>query len=83
MKQDKFQIIINKIRQNQKERLDIFKSLPLSQQAQICLALSKHIAYNLLSAISDEEIALILGHLDPDEATDIIQLFSEERQKNF
>ncbi|MFA5387573.1 MAG: magnesium transporter [Candidatus Paceibacterota bacterium] len=81
MKPDNFQAIVNKIRQRPEERSEVFRNLPLGQRAQVCMALSKYITYNLLSAIPDEEIAAILEHLDPDEATDILQLFSEERQK--
>jgi len=80
MKLDNFQTAINKIRQRPEERLAIFRSLSLSQQAQACLVLSKYLAYDLLSAISNKDVAAILEHLDPDEATDILQLFSKEKQ---
>jgi magnesium transporter len=82
MKVDNFQIAVNKIRQRPKERLAIFKSLPPNQQAQACLGMSKYLAYDILSAISNEEIVTILEHLDPDEITDILQLFSKEKQEH-
>jgi magnesium transporter len=80
MKLDNFQIALNKIRQRPEERLAIFRSLPLNQQAQSCLALSKYLVYSLLSNISNNDLAAILEHLDPDEATDVLQLFSREKQ---
>ena len=81
MKLDNFQIAVNKMRRSPKERSDIFRSLSLSQQAQACLILSKYLAYDLLSGIENKDVAAILEHLDPDEATDILQLFSKEKQE--
>ncbi|MFA5249527.1 MAG: CBS domain-containing protein [Candidatus Paceibacterota bacterium] len=69
------------MKRNPEERFSIFRSLPLNQQAQACLVLSKYLAYDLLSGIANKDVAAILEHLDPDEATDILQLFSQERQE--
>jgi len=80
-KLDDFGMVINQIRQRPKERLAIFKALSLSQQAQACLGLSKYLVYDILSAIPDKDVVLILEYLDPDEITDILQLFSTKKRE--
>ena len=77
---NKFQLITRQIRTKPRSRLSVFKNLPSGQQAQLCLILSKHLTYDLLSRLNDLEIAAILENLDPDEATDIIQLFPRKKQ---
>lgn len=77
---NKFQLIIRQIRTKPRSRLPLFKSLPAGQQAQLCLILSKHLTYELLSRLDDLEVAAILENLDPDEATDIVQLFPQKKQ---
>lgn len=72
---NKLQATIKAIRTKPKTRLAVFKNLLPAQQAQICLILSKHLVYDLLTRLEDLEIAAILENLDPDEATDILQLF--------
>ncbi len=77
---NKFQAIIRQIRTTPRARIFLFKSLPPAQQAQACLILSKHLVYDLLNRMDDLEIAAILENLDPDEATDILQLFPKNKQ---
>ena len=72
---NKLQATIKAIRTKPKTRLAVFKNLLPAQQAQICLILSKHLVYDILSRLDDLEVAAILENLDPDEATDILQLF--------
>ncbi|MCU0653525.1 MAG: magnesium transporter [Candidatus Pacebacteria bacterium] len=62
-------------------RREIFRELPPNLQAQACLILSKHVVYELLSKMTNADVAEMLAHLDPDEATDVLQLFSTEKQK--
>ncbi len=77
---NKFQATIRQIRTTPRARISLFKSLPPAQQAQACLILSKHLVYDLLNRMDDLEIAAILENLDPDEATDILQLFPKNKQ---
>ncbi len=77
---NKLQATVKAIRTQSKTRLAVFKNLLPAQQAQICLILSKHLVYDLLSRLDDLEIAAILENLDPDEATDILQLFPASKR---
>jgi magnesium transporter len=81
MKTDNIQTAIHKIRQQPARRREIFRELPPNLQAQACLILSKHVVYELLSKMTNADVAEMLAHLDPDEATDVLQLFSTEKQK--
>jgi Mg/Co/Ni transporter MgtE (contains CBS domain) len=80
---NKLQATIKAIRTKPKTRLAVFKNLLPAQQAQICLILSKHLVYDILSRLDDLEVAAILENLDPDEATDILQLFPAAKRPIF
>lgn len=74
---------IHDIRFKPKERVEIFKALPSAMQARVCLLVSKHLAYDLLVHLPNQQIATVLEHLDPDETTDVIQLFPKRTQHKF
>ncbi len=71
--------IIHKISFKPKERLDIFQSLPESSQADVILRLTKHMQYEILSKLKDDEIINLAGYLDPDELTDVLQLLPAKK----
>ena len=48
--------IIHKISFKPKERMEIFQSLPYSSQADVILHLTKHMQYEILSKLKDDEI---------------------------
>ena len=75
------QKIINKILSQPQKRREIFYNQPLKIQAQIILKLTRHIQYDILQDTSNEKIADLLENMDSDEATDVIQLFTPEKQK--
>lgn len=64
-----------------KKRLQLFSSLSLGKQAILLPKLSKRIRTTIINALPDRELITILEHLDPDEATDILQLLPLRRQK--
>lgn len=71
---------IRTIQANPGTRGALFQKLPPNEQARIALLVPKRLAYELLSALSDNELVLVAEHLDSDEATDILQLFPEEKR---
>lgn len=76
----KFNILIREIRKNPGRGASFFNQMSVPQQAQACLSLGRHVVYDILSKIPDSKIIPILQYLDPDEATDLIQLFHKRKQ---
>jgi len=75
MENKDLQSTIHEISFYSKEREKIFRALDLADQAEIIPRLSKHIRYDVLVRLPKEELIGLLEYLDPDEATDLIQLF--------
>jgi len=73
--------IIRDITYSPKERAQIFSELELDRQPAILLRLSKHVQTQLLSAIEKDTLLYVLEHLDPDDATDMLQLLPSRKQK--
>ena len=66
--------VINDITRKPQQRQEIFRDLSIKQKADVILGLSKHLQSEIILKLKKEEIGKILGHLDTDEATDILQL---------
>ncbi len=66
---------------NPEKRIEIFKKMDPADQVQACLTLNKYIIYGLLSNLTEEELSALIEFAEPDEATDILQLFAKEKQK--
>ena len=64
-----------------KKRMGIFNSLNLQQKSETIKHLSKYVQKELATKLSDAELVEIVERLDPDEATDILQLLPEHRSK--
>lgn len=62
-------------------RIFLFKGLEPTRQGFILLMLSTRIQKEILSNLSDEEIIALLNPLDPEKATDILQLLPPSRTK--
>lgn len=65
-----------------KERMGLFLGLDPARRAAVLLRLTRHIQHDIVNRVPDDQLLATLDHLDPDEATDIIQLLSQRRQKN-
>lgn len=76
------QQIINALLFYPRRRVELFLSLPLQERRSILLRLSNHVRHDLAEKLPDSELVATLEQLDPDEATDIIQLLPEPRRKN-
>ncbi len=81
MKQNNLYNTIHKISFAGIKRLNLFRELPIPEQAQTLLHLTKHIQVDLMLLLKDGELIQIFEHLDPDEITDLVQLLPLKRQK--
>lgn len=64
-----------------KERISIFKGIEAQRQGYVLLKLSTRVQKDVLSKLSDDEILVLLNPLDPDNATDIIQILHDTRSR--
>jgi magnesium transporter len=74
--------IIKAISYSSANRAENFLSLKSPEQIEVILLLSKHVQLQLLKDITDQDLIRLINHLDPNDATDIIQLLPSTRQKD-
>src|SRR3989338_4718439 len=74
--------LIHELSFDRANRKNLFLGLSEEQRGYTLLQLSKHIQFELISSLSDEELIKTLEQLDPDEATDVVQLLPKSRAKN-
>lgn len=63
------------------KRLELLSAQSAAIQASLISALSPHIQRQITSKLDQESLVAILEHLDPDHATDILQLLPAKTQK--
>lgn len=73
--------LVRQITYQSKNRATLFLKLEQSQQAAVLLRLSKHVQSQLIMSLNKEAILPVLEHLDPDDATDIMQILPKRKQK--
>ena len=73
--------IVHNISFNLKKRTEIFLSLPVEIRPLVLLHLRKSVLCDLISQLPNKELINALEKLDPDKATDIIQVFPQKQQK--
>lgn len=81
MKNKEINKLVRTISYDFKYRHEKFSQLDVDLQAVVILKLTRHVQYQLLKKLDDNQIANILEHLDPDEATDLIQILGKKRQE--
>jgi magnesium transporter len=64
-----------------RNRSKLFLELEVRQRAVVLMKLSKYVRQQLLKKITDEDIIDTIDHLDPNDATDVLQLLPKKRQK--
>jgi magnesium transporter len=74
--------LVHQIVTDPSTRQILFKGLDHQRQGYILLKLSTRIQRDLLKSLSDEEILSILNALDPDKATDILQVLPTSRMNH-
>lgn len=73
--------LINELISSHSTRLYLFRGIEQAKQGFILLKLSSRIQRDLLQKLTDEEILELLNPLDPDKATDILQMLPGPRSK--
>ena len=81
MKSNSLKSIVRDITYKPRERVQIFEGLDQEKQRLVLLKLSKYVQAQLIGAIKKEVIIPILEHLDPDDATDLMQILPKRKQK--
>jgi magnesium transporter len=72
--------LIHELSFKPKNRIELFLSLSLGEQAELIHMLSKNVRKNVLSNLTDEDLMSLLEKVDPDEATDLLQLIGPKRR---
>lgn len=73
--------LIHELSFHPEKRVAVFLNLPVERRAEVILHLTKHIQHDIILKIPEDELVATLEYLDPDEATDLIQLLPHHRQK--
>lgn len=73
--------IVQKISGDKTHRKALFLDIPEEKRGAVLMQLSKYTQRDLARSLSNKELAKTLELLDPDEATDIVQLLPKRRQK--
>ncbi len=73
--------IIHDLNFHPDERADRFLALSYDVRGAVLLRLTRHILHELMRDLPDSELVMTLEQLDPDEATDVMQVLSHARQK--
>ncbi|MBI2572456.1 magnesium transporter [Candidatus Woesearchaeota archaeon] len=81
MKRGTDQNILHELLYSSKNRLALFKSIPLNNQGFTLLQLARKIQRDIMHHLSDQELSRILNYLDPDKITDLLQLLEKKRQE--
>lgn len=73
--------IAHTISYHPEQRLEVYLGLPTDERPVIFEMLSKPTKRALLGKMSDQDIVGLLNSLDPDDATDVLQLLGKRRQE--
>lgn len=73
--------IIHDLSFKPKKRIELFLNLTLNEQADMIHMLSKPVRKNVLLNLSQPELIALLEKVDPDEATDLLQLIGPKKRE--
>lgn len=74
--------IIHDLSFKPKKRIELFLNLSLNDQADLIHMLSKQVRKNVLRNLSQPELIALLEKVDPDEATDLLQLVGPRKREH-
>ncbi len=64
-----------------KNRVEVFRDVPVNKQGFILFSLSKKFKEEILRKLKNREVLALLHYVDPDEATDLLQLMPKHRSR--
>lgn len=73
--------IIHDLSFKPKKRIELFLNLTVNEQADMIHMLSKQVRKNVLLNLSEPELVALLEKVDPDEATDLLQLVGPKKRE--
>ncbi|MBA3758237.1 magnesium transporter [Candidatus Saccharibacteria bacterium] len=73
--------IIHDLSFKPKKRIELFLNLSLAEQADLIHMLSKNVRKNVLANLSEPQLISLLERVDPDEATDLLQLVGPKKRE--
>lgn len=73
--------LINEISFHPERRAEVFLSLPEQEQPELLLMLTPHIKKDLMTHIPEDDLISILEKVDPDDATDLLQLLGPKKRE--
>lgn len=73
--------VIKEINNSREMRLIVFKGLDAEKQGDILFKLSTRIQKDILNQLTDDEVLAMVNTLDPDKATDVMQLLPNHRSQ--
>ena len=80
-KHDKHSEIIHDLSFKPKKRIELFLNLSPHEQAELIHMLSKQVRKNVLRNLNDEHLITLLEKVDPDDATDLLQLIGPKKRE--
>lgn len=72
---------LKKIYSDTEKASQFFLQIPPKKRKIVFLRLSKHLKYRVISSLEEEQSVALLTALDPDDATDVLQLFNKKTQE--
>jgi len=72
---------LSRLLQKSRRRLDVFRDIDSADQGQILLTQSTRVQSFLINRLHNDELIVILNHLDPDRATQLIRNLPAKRGK--
>ena len=79
IQEKEIQKLVYKLISYPQERINLFRAIELNNKGDILISLPKKIQHKILNELTDDEITLILHHLDPDKSTDVLQILNNKR----
>ena len=77
----KLSALINEISFHPDRRVEVFLSLPEDERAELILLLTAHIKKDLMTHLPEEDLLSVLERVDPDDATDLLQLLAVHKRE--
>lgn len=77
----KLRKLVHEISFHPHHRAEIFLGLGIDEQSRVILLLSKNIKKDILTRIPEDDLLAILEKVDPDDATDLLQLLNRSKRK--
>lgn len=73
--------ILSQLRNSPKQRADLLRQVPIQEQGNMLLRLSRRMQRDVINKLSNDEIFMLIDHIAPHDTTDLLQLLPQSRAK--